>query len=66
MVIHKCDVCERELYGAWLTIKVDIDASHPEVNIAKLIPYQRKVEVCESCYNELRYNFISLNRRKRQ
>ena len=65
MIIHKCDICERELYGAWLTIKVDIDTSHPEVNIAKLIPYQSKVEVCESCYNELKYDFISLRRSKR-
>lgn len=65
MIIHKCDVCERELYGAWLTIKVDIDASYPEVNIAKLIPYQSKIEVCESCYNELKYDFINLKRIKR-
>ena len=65
MVIHKCDVCGKELYGVWLTIKVDIDASHPEVNIAKFIPYQTKVEVCESCYLELKYDFISLNHKKR-
>jgi hypothetical protein len=57
MVIHKCDICEKELYGTWLTIRVDIDA--------KLIPNQRKVEVCESCYNELKYDFVNLKRKKR-
>ena len=64
MIIHKCDICGEEMFGAWLVINTDIDAVHSTINVAKLIPLKGKVEVCERCYDQLKYAFISLQRHR--
>ena len=66
MIIHKCDICGEEMYGAWLVINTNIDAVHSTINVAKLIPLKGKVEVCERCYDQLNvllylYNVIEVN-----
>ena len=64
MIIHKCDICNKELYGTWLTIYVNPDAATPEVNIAKILHHRTNVEVCESCFIDIKYEFLNLRRKK--
>lgn len=64
MIVHKCDICNRELHGPWLTIHVNPDGATPEVNIAKILRHRTRIEVCESCFTDIKYEFLNLQRKK--
>ena len=52
MTIHKCDICKKEIYN-WLTIRINVNAAFPECNVANLLQYVNKIDICESCFNKL-------------
>ena len=54
MTIHKCDICKKEMYS-WLTIYINVDAAYPECNIANLLQYINKIDICESCFNNYKH-----------
>lgn len=64
MIVHKCDICNKELHGTWLTIYVDPDSATPEINIVKILRHRTHVEVCESCFADIKYEFLNLQRKK--
>lgn len=49
MVVHKCDICKKEV-GVWLHVKVEICSKSSETNIYDLLPLQGERDICKNCY----------------
>ena len=49
MVIHKCDICGKEM-SVWFKVVLTVEASRPEINVADIINLQGTTEICKDCY----------------
>lgn len=52
MVIHKCDICGKEL-GVWLNVNIEPNAALVFSNVGHLIEYSGEYEICEDCFENL-------------
>ena len=52
MVIHKCDICGKEL-GVWLSVSIKPNAALVFSNVGHLIKYSGEYEICEKCFMNL-------------
>jgi hypothetical protein len=56
MVIHKCDVCGKEMC-AWLEITPQPNTSNSILNIANLLQFRTTHEICDNCWNNILMQF---------
>lgn len=48
MVIHKCDVCGKEMCS-WLNITPQPDAIDPFLNVSNILRFRTTHKVCREC-----------------
>lgn len=56
MVIHKCDVCGKEMCS-WLNITPQPEAIDPILSISNILRFRTPHEVCRECWENIVLQF---------